>query len=593
MKIAKSLSLVFLGICMSISGLSAQEVTFETKLSRNSIGVNENLQVEFVMNENGDNFNPPSFEGFRVVSGPSQSVSRQYINGVSSFSKSYSYFLQPLRKGTLTIGQATVIIDGEEYKTLPVRVQINDAVEKPNDPNNFSYAIDDNIHLVAHVSKGSPYLNEGVLVEYKLYFQNPLSLSNLVEINSPTFSDFWSNNIDIGQVKVNPGGRYNGQSYNEVLWKKVLLFPQKPGRIKLDPLVLSMNISVPTNRRDLFGSRIYNQVQQNISTKPTYLDVKSLPDEGKPAGFSGAVGQFEFEVLLDKDRLSANESLQARVRVNGRGNLGLFSLPDLNTPSNLEVYQPERSESIRIVGTSSRGSVEDRYTVVPRYQGSYPIPSVTFSFFDPVSETYKMIRSLEQAVNVYEGPNQIIGAIDNNNQSIGTNTIAGDTKTFRFISLNTSLEDIKQKEFWFSNLFWILFLSPIGLLIVLILIYKFFFNRPVDREVEQRKAINRLAKKYLSTAKKQMADSTAFYTALEKALHNFLKAKLKLETSEFSKDRINTLLESRAVSSDSVNEFIGLLSICEVARYTPTSKVDMRDDYFKASRVISKLDKQI
>lgn len=593
MKIAKSLSLVFFGICVSLSGLLAQEVTFETNLSRNSIGLNENLQVEFVMNENGDNFNPPSFEGFRVVSGPSQSVSRQYINGVSSFSKSYSYFLQPLQKGTLTIDQATVIIDGEEYKTLPVQVQINDAVEKPDDPNNFSYIIDDNIHLVAHVSNASPYLNEGVLVEYKLYFQNPLGLSNIVEINSPTFSDFWSNNIDIGQVKVNPGGRYNGQSYNEVLWKKVLLFPQKPGRIKLDPLVLSMNISVPTNRRDLFGSRIYNQVQQNVSTRPTYLDVKSLPDEGKPTGFNGAVGQFEFEVLLDKDRLSANESLQARVRVNGRGNLGLFSLPDLNTPSNLEVYQPERSESIRIVGASSRGSVEDKYTVVPRYQGSYPIPSVTFSFFDPVSETYKMIRSLEQAVNVYEGPNQAVIEIDNSSKPTGTNRITGDTKSFRFISLNTSLEDIKRKEFWFSNLFWILFLSPIGLLIVLILIYKAFFNRAIDREVEQRKAVNRLAKKYLSTAKKQMADSTAFYAALEKALHNFLKAKLKLETSEFSKARIKTLLERNGVNSDALNEFIELLSTCEVARYTPTSKVDMRDDYYKASRVISKLDKQI
>ena len=146
-----------------------------------------------------------------------------------------------------------------------------------------------------------------------MYFQDPLRLSDVSEIDSPSYADFWSNNIDFGQIKVNPRGSYRGQPYNDVLWKKVLLFPQRSGKIELEPLVLSMKISVPTNRRDLFGSRIYNQIQENISTIPRTLDVKDLPTQGKPAGFGGAVGKFDFDLLLNKTSLNATESLQIRV----------------------------------------------------------------------------------------------------------------------------------------------------------------------------------------------------------------------------------------------------------------------------------------
>ncbi|MEO2099223.1 MAG: BatD family protein, partial [Flavobacteriaceae bacterium] len=231
-------------------------------MSKKRLGLNERLRVDFEMNENGDNFNPPAFTEFQVVSGPQQSVSRSWVNGVQSFSKTYTYFLTPKRKGKLTLGQAEVTIKGEVFKTTPIEIEVTDAVKKPNDPNNVDNIIDGNIHLVAEVSKTNPYLNEGISVTYKLYFRNPISISDVQELESPSYGDFWSHLIKIGRAEINMRGSYKGEPYNEVIWRKAVLYPQKTGRLTLKPLTLNLSISVPSNRKDLFGRRILTQAQK-------------------------------------------------------------------------------------------------------------------------------------------------------------------------------------------------------------------------------------------------------------------------------------------------------------------------------------------
>ena len=107
-----------------------------------------------------------------------------------------------------------------------------------------------------------------------------------------------------------------------------------------------------------------------------------------------------------------------------------------------------------------------------------------------------------------------------------------------------------------------------------------------------RKA-DRLAKKYLGEAKKAMGQKESFYLALEKALHNYLKAKLNIETSDFNKEKIESLLSERQVESDVVSDFISILENCELARYTPITQVTMQNDYDKAAKTISLIDKQL
>ncbi|MEK9740452.1 MAG: BatD family protein [Flavobacteriaceae bacterium] len=568
------------------------QITFETKVSKKRLGLNERLRVDFEMNENGDNFNPPSFTNFQVVSGPQQSVSRSWINGVRSFSKTYTYFLTPITKGKITLGQAEITIEGEVYKTLPVEIEVTEAVEKPNDPNNIDYITDENIRLVAEISDANPYLNEGITVVYKLYFRNPISITDVQEMESPSFGDFWSQMINIGRVQVNPRGNYNGEQFNEVVWRKVVLYPQKTGPLEIEPLTLNLSLSVPTNQRDLFGRQIPVQSQKVITTGKKRINVKTLPLTDQPAEFSGAVGQFDFDVIIDKSALKASESFQVKVKVNGNGNLKLFNLPQINVPKTLEVYEPEHQEEVKVTLSGMQGSVEDVYTIVPQFQGKYPIPAVQFSYFDPKSATYKTLRSQDLLVDVFDGPVAIGSQGTPNAQKLKQNLQVSEN-AFRFIQLQTKLIPITTPEFWWSVAFWLLLGIPFIFLIAGYLIKRLIIQKPENISLTKQRKAEQLSKKYLSSAKKAIHNQTAFYEALERALHNYLKAKLKIETTEMSKPNIKNLLVEKKVQVQTAQEFIECIENCERARYAPGSMVNIQSDFEKAKTSIASLDRQL
>ena len=576
-----------------LGAISVQsQVSFNAKVSKKRLGINERLRIDFEMNENGDNFNPPQFTNFQVVSGPQQSVSRSWVNGVQSFSKTYTYFLTPKTKGKITIGQAEITINGEVYKTTPISVEVTEAVKKPNDPNNIDYVIDGNIHLVAEISKTNPYLNEGITVIYKLYFRNPISVSDVSELESPSYADFWSHLINIPRAEINMRGTYKGEPYNEVVWRKAVLYPQKTGKLILPPLTLNLSLNVPSNRRDLFGRRILTQAQKMITTGQNTIRVKSLPEKNKPENFSGAVGQFDFDLILDKEALKASESFQAKIKVKGKGNLKLFNLPTISVPNTLEVYEPEHDEQVKITLSGMQGTIEDNYTIVPQFQGKYPIPPVQFSYFDPQTASYKTLTSRDLIVDVFDGPT----AGTPRTSSTGTEpkqVITTNENAFRFIKLDTTLSRINQEVFWMSRSFWILLLLPLFLLLTAYLIKLFVFDKTEDASSLKQRRAQQLAKKYLSSAKKEFHDQARFYEALERALHNYLKAKLKIETTELSKSKIESLLTEKKVAQHIAREFVTVVENCEMARYAPGSSVNIQGDFEKASTLIAQIDRQL
>lgn len=584
-KIYFLLSVILLCFSQSIA-----QVSFQAKVSKNRLGLNERLRVTFEMNQNGDNFNPPSFNGFTVVGGPNQSVSNSWVNGVRSFSKSYSYFLTPTRKGKITIAQATIEIEGEVYKTTPVQVEVTQAVNNPNSPQARANAIaDENLHLVAEISKRDPYLNEAITVIYKLYFSSEISVSNVNEVEMPKYSDFWSHLIPITKLEIKRG-QYKGQPYNYVTWRKTVLYPQKTGKLVIAPLTLNVSVDVPTNRRDFFGNRVYQKTPKIITAGKRTLEVRPLPQAGRPADFDGAVGDFDLNVKFNKTALKSSESFQATIKVSGRGNLKLFSLPKLSAPSSLEVYEPEHNENVKTNLLGMQGSIEDTYTIVPQYQGNYPIPSVSFSYFDPVKELYVSLKSEEQLIDVFEGP-----TASSNNPGVRRpkkNTV-NDDPYFDFIKLETILLPMGQEGFYGSMLFWGLLFSPFLLFVLIVLLKRRAENHVVDPVTQKQRRSARLSKKYLSSAKKELGDKENFYNALERALHNYLKAKLSIETAEFSKESISELLQQKNSQAATIADFISILEKCEVARYSPATEVSMQEDFNFTVQTITLLDREI
>ncbi len=584
---------VFIIVFMLSIGFAKAQVSFVAKVSKKSLGINERLRVDFEMNEDGDNFVPPSFNGFNVVGGPNQSISNSWINGRRSYSKTYSYFLAPKSQGTFTINQATIEIDNQIYKTTPLNITVTAAVTKPKDGNNADYIASENVHLIAEVSNTNPYLNEAITVIYKLYVSNDVSITrSWQELDTPKFEDFWSQYIeDKGKQQIYEG-TYQGKPYRYVILRKAVLYPQKTGELTIEPLTLDIPIDVQGNTRDIFGRRRMTRVNRTISAGKRTIIVKPLPIEGKPDNFAGAVGNFDFKVSTNKSSLDANEALELKIRVEGTGNLKLFNLPSLNLPSSLEVYEPVRDNKVAINIRGMNGFINDTYTVIPQYKGSYPIRPITFSYFDVASKSYKTISSDEIIIQVENGPvpNQTNQVKENTSKE---NTVAIANDQFKYIKTSTNFIPINRPVFFKTTSFWWLLGTPFLLIPIIILIGNTRRRRLSDVEGRRFRLATKLAKKYLSEAKNNLGKQEAFYEALERALHNYLRAKLDIVTSDFSKEKISELLSERNVESDVVTEFVSLLKSCEFARYTPTSDVTIKQDYEKAVRVISNIDKQI
>ncbi|MFE3867678.1 BatD family protein [Flavobacterium sp. LS2P90] len=572
-------------VLMVCSSLSAQ-VQFEARVSKTILGLNERLRIDFMMNVDGDNFIQPSFDGFRIIAGPSQQVSQSWVNGRSSFEKVYSYFLLPNKKGALTIKQAAIEYNGQIYKTSPIRINVTAATAEPRDPNDTQISADDNLYLVADVSKTNPYINEPITVVYKLYFSYNIGITNWRELNKPKYNDFWSQNIDIKQL-VAQEGMFKGEKYRYVVLRKTVLYPQKSGKLAIEPLSLDIDVQLPTNQRNMYGQVVVKEGSKRVSAGSKIITVKALPEAGKPEDFSGAVGNFNFKVTPNKTDLKNGESLDLVVSVTGKGNMKLFSLPKPIVPNALEMYDAVHNEKVDTPLSGMVGKVSDSYTIIPQYKGNYPLKPLRFSYFDLGSGKYKTISSPEIMINVLDGPTAAVASNSSHKNKISN------VEQFKYIKLKTKLLTIDKQDFFGSNLYLGLMFLPFLILPVIVLVKK--KKEAIDGDVtgNRIRMNNKLAKKYLSEAKKQINNKELFYIALEKAMHNFLKAKLHIETSEMSKDNIQEVLLSRNANPQSVNDFIVLTENCEVARYAPSSSVAIQQDFDKAVLIISDLEKQI
>ncbi len=578
-----------------VSAVSFAQVEFTAKAAKEKVALNERLKVTFEMNENGDDFSPPDFKDFRIYAGPAQSISQSWVNGVSKFSKTYTYYLEPTKKGKFTIGQAEVKIKGETYKTSPIEVEVTSAVDEPKDEDNQPIRkATEGIHLVAEISNAKPYVNEGVNVIYKLYVSPDAAISNWGFSDIPKFSNFWSHDIEIKNFDVKYGSYKGNKDYRYVVLKRTVLYPQKSGELKIEPLTLNVSVDVPTNRRDFFGRTVYESEEKTIASNSLNLEVKSLPQENRPESFNGAVGEFSIKTESSKETLEEEESLDIQVIVSGKGNLKLFQPPKLKVPRAFEAYSPESTENIQTTLSGSQGKITDTYTLIPNAKGEYHIEPISFSYFNPKTEKYETTTSNPLEITVEGGStDSTIASAENDSAEESIRKPVTTAQQFNYIKLKTDLHAIDKSPFFRSKLFWSLLFAPIVILPIVIVLGKNRKEKSKNISRGRARQADRLVRRYLSEAKQKIGDQNAYYEALERALHNYLKAKLNIQTSEITKSRILEILQEKNLNPQTAQDFISLLEACEFARYTPPSDTGMQQDYDKAAKIIAEVDKQL
>jgi len=587
---------IYILLLLFAAGNLQAQVDFRTRVSKYKLKTNERLRVNFeVSTQSGSvderSFVPPNFSNFHKLMGPIMAQEIRTINRKTSAKLTYSYVLQPVKKGKFTIGSAQIVVDGKKYTTKPLNIVVEQGsvVPKTNpgdDHKTNNISVNDKVEkpiVVTEINKTNPYVNEAVLLTYKLYIPQQYGVSNYNETTQPQYNGFWVQNLS-KTVDGPYRGDLNGKPYIYYILRKKLLFPQHDGKLTIKPLNLEIDLQVPVVR-NFFGMRVRDVELQRVSltTGKKVLNVKPLPKQGQPIDFSGAVGHFDFKVDVDKNQVQSGEPVNLTLMVKGTGNLKLFDLPRLQAPDGLEVYDPKHSEHIQSNGNGNTGVVKDTYIVIPNSGGKYIIPSMRFVYFDPKTKSY-VSKTTGDVIILASGNNTVS---NNTSANTPTNTKQYEASDFRFIKEQANFKPVSKKLFFGSKLFNILVSLPFLLAFLFFGYYKYLSNKTYDVGYETMKKRKSLAAKYLKEAKKATADKEAFYAHLEKAIHNFIKAKLGIDTAEMTRDNIRKQLLAKQIDKDKIDDLLDILNRCDAARYAPANTAKITQDLKDAEQVMN------
>lgn len=556
--------------------LSFSQVKLEAKAEKTNLKIGEVMQVNYVFNEEGTYFTPPTFSGFNK-GGSYVSSSEAYNNGNYTIQQVYTYVIQAAKAGKVIIAPATIKFNGKTYTSKSVLVSVSNEkaadainrnqnavpVSKPATVNKTISGSNNLLFIDLEVTKTSAFVNEPVEVNYRIYLSPNLE----IELNKNTvakFNNFWSQTEDV------TGGWeravVNNRVYKSKIFKRAILYPQKTGKLEISPITLDLNISYPTGDFDFFGDPEYDVARREIVSNSKFLQVLALPEKGKPDNFTGAVGSFEFKANVTKNELKSGESLQLDLIVSGKGNLKLFQIPKPNLPSNFEIYEPKHQEFINENIKGISGKIVDSYTLIPQEKGNFKVKTQYFSFFDIKSKAYKTISSEVISLDVSQGENQA-----------------------NFTSVSTSkLTDKSQKtaptsgfEFTFLQFIGCVTLAGLALLFFLLKRNKPVVNDEVITEIQPTK------KEFSVNDMQQfIADKEVFYQEMELKINAFLNYKFGLEKADLNKENIILKFQENQISQENTNDFIGLLQNCEKARYMPTSDGNMQKDFEKLEQLV-------
>ena len=606
-------SIVFIiGIALSVY---ADDVVFKTKAPSQVIA-GKPFQISFSVNQQGRDLRAPQFTDFDVLSGPytSTSSSTSYVNGqrTSSFEQTYTYTLLASRPGTFTIAPATIKVNGKDVQSNGVRIEVLPEDKQPQQSGSSGYsgqqghqgsgASQGEIFVRTIASKTKVQEQEAIALTYKLYVANVEGLQLTNNIKLPEFTGFLKQEIEQKDLQAQLE-HYNGRNYQTAELVRYVLFPQRAGDITIEPANFEFMTQVRVRQRvrsifdDYFDT--YTNVPRSATAPAVTIHVDPLPN-GKPAGFSGGVGSFTLTPTITKTEMNVNDAFTITLNISGQGNMKLLKTPAIEWPEGFEVYDPQVKNNYNITQTGFKGSKIIEYPVIARNAGEYTIPSVQFSYYDTQERSYKTLSTPEYTIHVARGAEETSSAGTQPAVVNYTHTQKEDIKQLgsdiRYIDISGDWQKHKQKGFieFGSMEFWLCFLLPLGIAILLLIILRKRIKENADLARVRYKRANKVAQKRLKAARAALKanNKEAFYTEIERAAWTYLSDRLSIPTAELNKDNITALLAQKNVSDALITSVKNVLSTAEFARYAPTTDHAMEDLYRNTTKLINELEEQ-
>lgn len=570
-------------------------------------------QVRLVFTVNSQDikdFRAPSIKGFDVLMGPSRSQqsSIQIINGkrTSNSSTAFTYILLAGNPGTYTIPAASVEVNGEKVfsNAISIKVLPQDQTSGNSGNNGGGSASSsrsqaagsrisaNDLFITATASKTTVHEQEAILLTYKVY-----TVVNLRQLygKMPDLKGFHTQEVELPQQKTFTLEHYKGRNYNTTVWSQYVLFPQQTGKLEIPSITFDGVVAQQTISEDPFDA-FFNgggcvEVKKKITTPKVVINVQPLP--AKPAGFSGAVGEFKLASSINATDVKTNDAVTIKLTLSGTGNMKLIGTPEVKFPQDFEIYDPKVTDDYKLTNSGLTGTKTFEYLAIPRHAGNFTIPAIEFTYFDLKSNSYKTLKTEAYNLKVAKGQGNADQVISDftNKESV---KMLG--KDIRFIKLGDS--SLRPKgDFFFGTVgYYLCYLIPLLLFVVFAVIYrqKALENANVAK-VKTKKA-NKVATRRMKLAGKLLAENkkNEFYDEVLKALWGYISDKLSIPVSQLSKDNIEAELTNYGVQEALIAEFIGVLNECEYARYAPGNENEAMDKVYSASvEVISKMENSI
>lgn len=596
----KKLAIVFC-VCLAFLA-SAQTPAFYAQVSKNRVAVGEQFQIAFTLNGPGNNLVYSNLKDFNIHMGPNQSQSMSIVNGNMSQSTTISFIISAKKEGKITIGPASVMANGnQKLETAPIVIEVIKGSAQasqgnnPSDPNQFASEItNEDLFVRTFLSKAKCYIGEQITVTQKVYSR--VDLRGFQNIKFPPYNGFWSQQEE-GNKQINLQQEVlNGITYFVAEYNKVYLFPQRSGTLNIEPVELECIVRRATQRQprnifeQFFGAGGYEDVAVKVKSKPVKVEVKDLPEEGKPEGFTGAVGNFSYKTELSKEQVKANDAVNIKLTVTGKGNIALLEAPKAELPESFETYDPKVNETIKTSGGVS-GSKTFDYLVIPREKGEFIINGLNFSFFDPEKKQYVKLPSADMKLSVLEGDGSSAQVIVPHKK--GLNETEND---IRYIKRGDLGLQKTEDEFFSSPLHYSLLVVPVLLFLGGVITVKQRIKANSDMPALKQRKAARIAKKQLAAAEKYMQANRKdeFFNEVLNALNKYISDKLGLPVADLSKDRISEMLLQRQVSEQTRTQLIATIDTCEYAKYAPSAVTgDLKKVYNDTVELISQLENQI
>ena len=565
-----------------------QKVEFKVSAPR-VVELGERFQISYRLNAKGSEIQFPDF-GDISVQGPSTQTSSsvEIINGrmKQSYSYAYVFFAMPRKAGKFVIEPAIVKVDGKIIKSNSFTIEVlgENVIESANENERVEKTARKDVFARISLSKSNVYIGESILATLKFYTR--VNLVDVNNLNIPSFTSFWTQDVFSPTQISLERENVNGTIYNAAVIKKLLIFPQKSGKITID----AFELVVVKGKASLFGMQPAGELKL-VSNKPV-INVKGLPRD-EPNSFNGAVGRFSIKSKVDNTKIKANDAIKLDVTISGSGNLKLLSAPDAKFPPQFESFDPKVTENVKSSTAGQSGSKAFQYLIIPREAGTYTLKGIEFSYFDIASKTYKTIKTkdIEVEVEAVEGEQK---AYINNNTVIKKDVEILNSDIL-FIKENTPIFKKKDQYFIATSNYFTILATPLVLFLLVIILLRKRAREMADVSKMRTKKAGKVSRQRLKDAKKLINsdDKEAFFSSIHSALTGYVADKLDIALVDFKKDLFVEKLEEKQLADELIKSYIDLVDRSEFARFAPSQvNENFNDVYKEASKIIDAIERK-